>query len=181
MYTTSGHLLIADENKDTVADDMYTGDNTIPSLYSWRIRGYTECSTSCGEGGFFFLIFPNCKNMKNTWHDKRWIHVASMYCSGVLFSVLLALWSPRLGKRELVYVLLLHLFVYFALIFVFFFFLLVSVVGCGLWLWHSLDFYIIIWTTSCENVSYAICEQQRYRSACASAQSDQHLCCSLPR
>ena len=28
---------------------------------------------------------------------------------------------------------------------------------------------------------YAICEQQRHRSACASAQSDQHLCCSLPR
>ena len=32
---------------------------------------------------------------------------------------------------------------------------------------------------SCKNVSYAICEQQRCRSACASAQSDQHLCCSL--
>ena len=29
--------------------------------------------------------------------------------------------------------------------------------------------------------SYAICEQQRCRSACASAQSDQHLCCSLLR
>ena len=28
---------------------------------------------------------------------------------------------------------------------------------------------------------YAICEQQRRRSACASAQSDQHICCSLPR
>ena len=28
---------------------------------------------------------------------------------------------------------------------------------------------------------YAICEQQRCRSACAYAQSDQHLCCSLPR
>ena len=27
---------------------------------------------------------------------------------------------------------------------------------------------------------YAICEQQRRRSACASAQSDQHLCCLLP-
>ena len=27
----------------------------------------------------------------------------------------------------------------------------------------------------------AICEQQRCRSACASAQSDQHLCCSLLR
>ena len=29
--------------------------------------------------------------------------------------------------------------------------------------------------------AYAICDQQRYRSACASVQSDQHLCCSLPR
>ena len=28
---------------------------------------------------------------------------------------------------------------------------------------------------------YAICEQQRCRSACASTQSDQHFCCSLPR
>ena len=28
---------------------------------------------------------------------------------------------------------------------------------------------------------YAICEQQRRRSACTSAQSDQRLCCSLPR
>ena len=40
---------------------------------------------------------------------------------------------------------------------------------------------IIIWARSCENVSYAICEQQRCRLACASAQSDQHLCCSLLR
>ena len=30
-------------------------------------------------------------------------------------------------------------------------------------------------------MSYAICEQQRRRSACASVQSDQPLCCSLPR
>ena len=28
---------------------------------------------------------------------------------------------------------------------------------------------------------YVICEQQRRRSDCTSAQSDQHLCCSLPR
>ena len=28
---------------------------------------------------------------------------------------------------------------------------------------------------------YVICEQQRRRSACASVQSDQCLCCSLPR
>ena len=31
-----------------------------------------------------------------------------------------------------------------------------------------------------ENLSYAICEQQRWRSACTSTQSDQRLCCSLP-
>ena len=42
----------------------------------------------------------------------------------------------------------------------------------------SKKFRYIIWARSCENVSYDICEQQRRRSACASAQSDQHLCCS---
>ena len=36
------------------------------------------------------------------------------------------------------------------------------------------------WARSCENVFYAICKQQKHRSACTSAQSDQHLCCSLP-
>ena len=47
----------------------------------------------------------------------------------------------------------------------------------------SLSYYlfIIFWARSCENVSYAICEQQRCRSACAIAQSDQHFCCSLLR
>ena len=36
------------------------------------------------------------------------------------------------------------------------------------------------WARSCKNVYCAMCEQQRCRSACTSAQSDdQHLCCSL--
>ena len=39
----------------------------------------------------------------------------------------------------------------------------------------------MIWATSWEKPVYAICEQQRRRSACALAQSDQRLCCSLPR
>ena len=38
-----------------------------------------------------------------------------------------------------------------------------------------------IWARPWENASYAICKQQRRRSACAFAQSDQCLCCSLPR
>ena len=37
----------------------------------------------------------------------------------------------------------------------------------------------LIWARSCKSVSYAICEQQRCRSACPSAQSDQHLRCLL--
>ena len=44
---------------------------------------------------------------------------------------------------------------------------------------HLSNSYIIYWARPCENVSDTICEQQRCRSACASAQSDQHLCCSL--
>ena len=38
-----------------------------------------------------------------------------------------------------------------------------------------------MWARPWENVYYAICEQQRRSSACASAQSDQCLCCSLPK
>ena len=40
---------------------------------------------------------------------------------------------------------------------------------------------LINWAGPWKNVSYVIFEQQRHRSACTSAQSDQHLCCSLLR
>ena len=56
------------------------------------------------------------------------------------FSVLLALRLPRLGKRELILVLFVHLFDLCLFGFVGFLFLLVSGKGCGLWLWLSLDF-----------------------------------------
>ena len=56
------------------------------------------------------------------------------------FSVLLALQLPRLGKRELIFVLFLRLFDLRLFGFVCFLFLLVSGKGCGLGLWHSLDF-----------------------------------------
>ena len=56
------------------------------------------------------------------------------------FSVLLALRLPGLGKRELIIVLFVRLFDLCLFGFVGFLFLLVSGKGCGLWLWHSLDF-----------------------------------------
>ena len=59
------------------------------------------------------------------------------------FSVLLALRLPRLGKRKLILVLLVRLFDLCLFGFVSFLFLLVSGKGCGLWLWHSLDFSLI--------------------------------------
>ena len=56
------------------------------------------------------------------------------------FSVFLVLRLPRLGKRELILVLFVCLFDLCLFGFVGFLFLLVSGKGCGLWLWHSLDF-----------------------------------------
>ena len=56
------------------------------------------------------------------------------------FSVLLVLRLPRLGKRELILVLFVRLFGLCLFGFVGFLFLLGSGKGCGLWLWHSLDF-----------------------------------------
>ena len=56
------------------------------------------------------------------------------------FSVLLALRLPRLGKRELILAFFVRLFDLCLFGFVGFLFLLVSGKGCGLWLWHSLDF-----------------------------------------
>ena len=56
------------------------------------------------------------------------------------FSVLLVLRLPRLGKKELILVLFVRLFDLCLFGFVEFVFLLGSGKGCGLWLWHSLDF-----------------------------------------
>ena len=54
--------------------------------------------------------------------------------------------------------------------------------------WGSFQQYfnrieLVLWKLShvMRKPVYAICKQQRHRSACAFAQSDQHLCFSLPR
>ena len=56
------------------------------------------------------------------------------------FSVLLVLRLPRLGKKELILVFFVRLFDLCLFRFVGFLFLLGSGKGCGLCLWHSLDF-----------------------------------------
>ena len=64
------------------------------------------------------------------------------------FQVLLVLRLPRLGKRELILVLFVRLFGLCLFRFVGFLFLLGSGKGCGLWLWHSLDFSLTFFVTS---------------------------------
>ena len=39
-----------EEEEPTAAGDMYNNDNQIPSLYSWKLTEYSQCSQSCGEG-----------------------------------------------------------------------------------------------------------------------------------
>ena len=83
------------------------------------------------------------------------------HCSlfSLFFQSCLAFISLRLGEKELVYKLLVHLYVYLACAtFCLFLFLLVSGVGYGLWLWYSLDisFNILKWyTVSFEVLHYS--------------------------
>ena len=74
------------------------------------------------------------------------------------FSVLLVLRSPRLGKRELILVLFVRLFGLCLLDF----FLLGSGKGCGLWLWHSLDFYLTFFQFIMRNSSVKSREIERF-------------------
>ena len=69
------------------------------------------------------------------------------------FSVLLVLRLPRLGKRELILVLFVHLFGLCLFRFVSFLFLLGSGKGFVLWLWHSLDFSLTFFDILCESSS----------------------------
>ena len=54
-----------------------------------------------------------------------------------------------------------------------------NVVYITLWLGHNSMYSHIIWTASNEFGTYRLCEQRRFRRACASAQSRQNLHCSL--
>ena len=63
------------------------------------------------------------------------------------YLVLLVLRLPRLGKGELILVLFVRLFGLCLFGFVGFLFLFGSGKGCGLWLWHSLDFSLTLFVT----------------------------------
>ena len=105
------------------------GGSCLPLLFSrWK------------RGRWFSLISPTpcCFVVYST---RRFVLGLTLYYFVlVFFSVLLALRLPRLWKRELFLGLFVCLFDLRLFGFVCFLFLLVSGKGCGLWLWHSLDF-----------------------------------------
>ena len=72
----------------------------------------------------------------------------------VFFSPLV-LRLPRLGKRELILVFFVRLFGLCLFRFVGFLFLLGSGMGCGLWLWHSLDFSLTFYFHSSSILNFA--------------------------
>ena len=78
------------------------------------------------------------------YSTRRLLYVLPCVILFLCFSVLLALRLPRLGKRELILVLFVRLFDLCLFGFVGFLFLLGSGKGCGLWLWHSLDFSLTL-------------------------------------
>ena len=92
------------------------------------------------------------------------------------FAVLLVLRLPRLWKRELILVLFVRLFGLCLFRFVGFPFLLGSEKGCGLWLWHSLDFSLTFFRRS-----LPVCLLMTVREwlLCCSSLSACRLSCSL--
>ena len=70
------------------------------------------------------------------------------------FSVHLVLRLPCLGKRELILVLFVRLFGLCLFRFASFLFLLGSGKGCGLWLWHFLDFSLTFFDILCNAKPY---------------------------
>ena len=116
---------------------------------------------------FVFSIFPSSSTIQKAC-SKAVVPVLFLFCVALYYGALhvlkssralcpgvapfvLAVLSPRLGKRELVYVLLVHLFVLYVLVFVIFLFLLVSGVGCGLWLCDSQDVSYTFWHTKIDS------------------------------
>ena len=82
------------------------------------------------------------------------------------FSVLLVLRLPRLWKRELILVLFVRLFDLCLFGFVDFLFFLVSGKGCGLILWHSLDFSLTSFWNSLPNEFKLVENYPQFKRLC---------------
>ena len=92
------------------------------------------------------------------------LHVFPCVVLFLCFSVLLVLRLPPLGRRGLVLALFVRLFGLCLFGFVGFLFLLGSGKGCGLWLWHSLDFSLTLFPCSLHIVSMSCMHLQIFKN-----------------
>ena len=94
----------------------------------------------------------------SVWPQPKWrdcvplFYVLPCVILFLCFSVLLVLRLHRLGKRGLILVLFVRLFDLCLFGFAGFLFLLGSGKGCGLWLWHSLDFSLTFFCSVSQSV-----------------------------
>ena len=91
-------------------------------------------------------------------YSTRRFVVCLSVCHFVLVFFLLVLRLPRLGKRELILVLFVRLFGSCLFRFLGFRILLGSGKGCGLWLWHSLDFSLTFLAHLSQRLKVSYCD-----------------------
>ena len=115
--------------------------------YTWCLGRAAVCD--CGIPWTFLLPFFHyrlyvcsvCACLDLSVSSSSWGLGRAAVCDcGTPWTFLLPFCFPRLRKRDLILVLFVRLFDLCLFGFVGFLFLLVSGRGCGLWLWHSLDF-----------------------------------------
>ena len=116
---------------------------------------------------------------------RRWPRCYFYFVWLCSFPVLFSIVITSFGRREGWSICFLCICLLFCArdIAVLFLLILGSGVGFGLYLWRSLEisnsFLCILWAAPNEFGTYRLCEQRRFRRACASGQSRQNLCCSL--
>ena len=115
------------------------------NTFWWSAWGRCRVSYVTGESYWYWLTVWQGLLLVALWFILRGdlLYVFPCVILFVCFLVLLVLRLPRLGKRELILVLFVRLFGLCLFRFVGFLFLLGSGKGCGLWLWHSLDFLLL--------------------------------------
>ena len=180
LYTTLPHHLIKDKLIDLI-NRMFIRENTQYLACNEECVFFTSdvynnhnlwsCQKSCDA--LVYLLDKFLLDLELNFIGKllvfRWELI--MLILFLCFSVLLVLLLPRLGKRELILVLFVRLFDLCLFGFVGFPFLLGSENGCGLWLWHSLDFSLTLFFHCIYGLRLAktclsgICWQRRPRSA----------------
>ena len=128
--------------RDQTQATCVTGQHFTTSLLKlpYTAKQYTFIILITTTYSLYIFRFVPDQSSSISGSTRRFDYVLTCVILFLCFSVLLALQLPRLGMRELILVVFVRLFDLRLFSFVCFRCLLASEKGCGLWLWHSLDF-----------------------------------------